>query len=251
VRCGGGERAARGGVHLPVYRLGRALAFPPAEEAEPGGLLAVGGDLSPRRLLLAYASGIFPWYAEGQPILWHSPDPRFALRPTELHLPRSLRRRLRQGRYRVSLDRAFGRVIRACAEAPRPGQDGTWITPEMIEAYERLHALGYAHSAEAWEGEVLVGGVYGVALGGAFSGESMFTRRPDASKVALATLLLQLAAWGFVLFDAQTPSEHVRRLGGSAWSRERFLRELAAALALPTRRGRWSLELAEPPVAAS
>lgn len=233
-----------------MYRLGRALVFPSAEEAEPGGLVAVGGDLTPERLLLAYASGIFPWYSVGQPILWHSPDPRFVLLPAELHVPRSLRRELRRGRYRVSLDRAFGRVIRACAEAPRPDQDGTWITPEMIEAYERLHAEGCAHSAEAWEGEELVGGVYGVALGGAFSGESMFTRRPDASKVALVTLLRQLSAWGFVLFDAQTPSEHVRRLGGSEWPRKRFLRALVAALALPTRRGRWTLELEEPPAAA-
>ncbi len=249
---GGGEgerRAREEASHLPVFRLGRALIFPPAEEAEPGGLLALGGDLSPERLLLAYASGIFPWYSAGQPILWHSPDPRFVLRPAELHVPRSAQRRIRRGRYRTSLDRAFGRVIRACAEAPRAGQDGTWITPEMIQAYERLHAEGYAHSAEAWEGEERVGGVYGVALGGVFSGESMFTRRPDASKLALVTLVRQLAAWGFVLFDAQTPSEHVRRLGGREWPRARFLHELGRALALPTRRGRWTLELEEPPSA--
>jgi leucyl/phenylalanyl-tRNA--protein transferase len=241
------ERRARGGRRLPVFRLSRALVFPPAEQAEPGGLLAVGGDLSPERLLLAYASGIFPWYSAGQPVLWHSPDPRFVLPPAELHVPRRVRRRVRHGACPITLDRAFARVIRACAEVPRPGQHGTWITPEMIQAYERLHAEGYAHSAEAWEGEVLVGGVYGVALGGAFSGESMFTLRPDASKLALVTLLRQLAAWGFTLFDAQMPSEHVRRLGGREWPRERFLRELARALELPTRRGRWTLELEEPP----
>ena len=155
---------------MPVYRLGEEPRFPDPEASDPSGLLAVGGDLEPRRLLRAYALGIFPWYSEGQPILWHSPDPRALLVPAELHVPRSLRRTLRRGRFEVRLDSAFPEVVRACAELPRPDQDGTWITADMRHAYGRLHDLGFAHSAEAWEDDRLVGGLYGVSLGGAFFG---------------------------------------------------------------------------------
>jgi leucyl/phenylalanyl-tRNA--protein transferase len=233
---------------MPVYRLPVEPIFPPASDAEESGLLAVGGDLSPERLLAAYQRGIFPWPVEGLPLPWFSPDPRWVLVPRELHVPRRLERSLRARRYEVRLDTAFERVIRACAEAPRREQDGTWITLEMEEAYLRLHALGYAHSAEAWRGDELVGGLYGVSLGACFFGESMFTSAPDASKTALVTLIRQLDAWGFVLFDCQTHTPHVERLGARAWPRSRFLRALAGALEAPTRRGAWRLEpLADAP----
>lgn len=227
---------------MAVWRLPRELVFPPVGDADPSGLLAVGGDLSPERLLLAYSSGIFPWPIEGLPLPWFSPDPRWVIVPAQLHVPRRLARGLRSGRYEVRLDTAFAQVIRGCAAAPRPGQDGTWITAEMIAAYERLHALGFAHSAEAFRGGELVGGVYGVSLGGAFVGESMFTRAPDASKTALVTLIEQLAAWEFTIFDCQTHTPHVERLGARPWRRERYLAALAAALERPTRRGAWRLD---------
>jgi leucyl/phenylalanyl-tRNA--protein transferase len=225
---------------LPIVRLSRALAFPPPSEAEPGGLLAVGGDLTPERLLLAYASGIFPWY-DRPPVLWFSPDPRAVLPLGQLHIPRRLLRTLRQGRFRLSLDGAFRAVIRACAGAPRPGQRGTWITAEMVEAYERLHELGFAHSCEAFVDGELAGGIYGVSLGGAFFGESMFHARRDASKVALVTLAWCLEEWGFTLFDCQLPAAHLERFGARPIPRARFLAELERALAMPTRRGRWTL----------
>jgi leucyl/phenylalanyl-tRNA--protein transferase len=227
---------------MPIYRLPVEPIFPPASDAEESGLLAVGGDLSPDRLLAAYQHGIFPWPVDGLPLPWFSPDPRWVIVPRELHVPRRLERSLRACRYEVRLDTAFERVIHACAEAPRREQDGTWITPEMAEAYLRLHALGYAHSAEAWRGGELVGGLYGVSLGACFFGESMFTRAPDASKTALVTLIRQLDAWGFVLFDCQTHTPHVERLGARAWSRTEFLQALARALGSPTRRGAWSFE---------
>ena len=227
---------------MPVYRLGSELAFPPPEAAEPGGLLAVGGDLAPERLLLAYSQGIFPWYDASQPILWHSPDPRMVLVPRELHVSRSLAKTLRRGTFRVTLDACFARVIEACAQTPRRRGEGTWITDEMREAYQRLHELGFAHSAEAWvEGE-LAGGVYGVALGACFFGESMFRRRSDASKAAFATLVRQLGRWDFELVDCQMHTAHLARLGARDWPRTRFLRHLRRALRQPTRRGAWTLD---------
>jgi leucyl/phenylalanyl-tRNA--protein transferase len=225
---------------VTVYRLGPEVAFPDPRLAEPDGLLAVGGDLGPERLLTAYALGIFPWY-EDPPILWFSPDPRMVLRPAELHVPRRLRRSLRRRPFEVSLDRSFHEVIRACATAPRREGRGTWITKDMIEAYDRLHELGFAHSAEAWREGELVGGLYGVSLGGAFFAESMFHRCSEASKAALVALVEQLHAWGFELFDAQLPVEHLERWGARPWPRERFLAALASALQRPTRRGRWTL----------
>lgn len=200
----------------------------------------MGGDLSPRRLLAAYSRGIFPWYSEGQPILWHSPDPRFVLLPSELHVPKSLKKMMKRGPYRVRYDTAFARVIQGCATSFRPGQDGTWITPEMKRAYAELHRLGYAHSAEAWlEGE-LVGGLYGVSLGSAFFGESMYAIAPDASKVTFATLVEKLRGWGFTLIDAQVETEHLARFGAQQWPRKKFLEALEDALKAPTHHGPWT-----------
>ena len=227
---------------MTVYRLGKTLAFPPPEEAEPSGLLAVGGDLAPDRLLLAYAMGIFPWYTDDTPILWFSPDPRGVLTPASLVVHRSLARRVRSRCYEVTLDRAFGDVIRGCAAAPREGQFGTWITDDMIAAYEGLHALGFAHSVEAWKDGTLVGGLYGVSIGSAFFGESMFSCERDASKVALVHLVRQLALWGFGLLDCQVRNDHLASLGAEQWPRERFLASLARCLQDATRRGPWKFD---------
>jgi leucyl/phenylalanyl-tRNA--protein transferase len=227
---------------VPVYRLDQRLVFPPVEEAEDG-LLAVGGDLRPERLLLAYSQGIFPWYGARRPILWHAPDPRMVLLPGELVVNRSLRKTIRRRPYELRLDTAFGQVVSACASTPRPGQDGTWLIPEMVSAYQRLHELGFAHSAEAWLDGALVGGLYGVSLGGCFYGESMFARAPDASKVAFVALVRQLAAWGTTLLDCQVHTEHLERFGAREIPRVEFGARLAEALKAPTRRGRWTYEL--------
>jgi leucyl/phenylalanyl-tRNA---protein transferase len=206
--------------------------FPPVESAldDPPGLLAAGADLKPERLLAAYRRGIFPWYSPGQPVLWWSPDPREVLYPAEFHCSRSLARRLRRGDFTWHQDRDFRAVIDACA-APRTRSPGTWITEAMQEAYCRLHELGYAHSAEAWRGGKLVGGLYGVRLGAVFFGESMFSREPDASKAALAGLVRLCLADGTQLIDCQLPSAHLRSLGSRAVPRPQFLRELSGALA--------------------
>jgi leucyl/phenylalanyl-tRNA--protein transferase len=219
------------------------LRFPPAELASPDGLLAVGGDLRVERLLEAYRHGIFPWYNDDQPILWWSPDPRAVLFPDQLHISRSLKRTMRLGGFTVTLDTRFRDVMQGCA-GPRPQypDGGTWITEEMMEAYVRLHELGYAHSVEAWQEGQLVGGLYGVALGGIFFGESMFTRVPDASKVALVSLVRQLQAWDFRIFDCQQPSRHIKMLGAEDISRRDFLDHLADALTLPDRRGQWCFD---------
>jgi leucyl/phenylalanyl-tRNA--protein transferase len=226
-------------VHVPVYALSRALIFPPPEHAVDG-LLAVGGDLSPERLLLAYRSGIFPWYGEDTPILWHSPDPRCVIRLEGLHVGRTLRREIAKGTFTVRFDTAFDRVIAACKAMPRPGQDGTWITDEMEAAYQELHALGYAHSVESWAGAELAGGLYGVSLGRMFFGESMFASQPNASKVALVALAERLKGWGFRIIDAQVPTPHTLAMGAEEWPREKFLRVLRQELAHPTRRGGWA-----------
>ena len=226
---------------MAIYRLGREVAFPDPALAEPDGLLAVGGDLSPERLLSAYAEGIFPWYDERSPILWWSPDPRLVLEPSRLHVSGSLRRTLRRGTFRVTADRAFGDVIRRCAARARPGQRGTWITEEMVSAYGRLHQLGFAHSFEAWEGQALAGGLYGVSLGGAFFGESMFADRTDASKVAFVRAVEWLAHRGIRLVDCQVRTEHLVSLGAREVRRSEFLARLAEALRAPTALGRWDL----------
>jgi leucyl/phenylalanyl-tRNA--protein transferase len=227
---------------VPIHRLGREVVFPDPARAEPDGLLAVGGDLSPERLLAAYARGIFPWFDERSPILWWSPDPRLVLDAEDLHVSRSLARTLRRGTYRVTADDAFERVIRRCAERARPGQRGTWITPEMEEAYVRLHRLGFAHAFAAWEGDALAGGLYGVSLGAAFFGESMFADRRDASKVALARAVEWLRGRGISLVDCQVRTEHLVSLGAREVPRRAFLARLRRALDVPTLRGRWSIE---------
>jgi leucyl/phenylalanyl-tRNA--protein transferase len=194
--------------------------------------------------MLAYAMGIFPWFDAEQPILWHSPDPRLVLVPSDLTVSRTLRRALARAAFEVTLDTAFEQVIHACARTPRKNDPGTWITADMIDAYCRLFELGFAHSAEAWQDGDLVGGLYGVSLGGCFFGESMFTLKSDASKVAFVTLVRQLEAWSFDFVDCQVHSDHLVRLGATQWSRRRFLRTLDASSGRPTRRGRWSLDAA-------
>lgn len=200
--------------------------FPPVGRALDGGLLMVGGDLSPQRLLCAYARGIFPWYEEGSPILWWSPDPRCVLFPEKLHVGSSLRRALNAGRFRFSVDACFDRVIRACADAPRPGQNGTWLVPDMVAAYERLHRLGHAHSVEVWQDGELVGGLYGVLVGRAFFGESMFHRRSDASKAAVVHLAAWLRERGVEMVDCQQTTPHMLRLGAEEIPRSAFVARL-------------------------
>jgi leucyl/phenylalanyl-tRNA---protein transferase len=211
-----------------------SLAFPPLHKAlrEPNGLLAAGGDLSPERLVQAYRHGCFPWFQDGQPILWWSPDPRTVLLPQEVHLSRSLSKCLRQQRYNVTFDRAFAQVIQACA-APRSYADGTWITSAMQNAYLELHRQGIAHSVEVWRDDELVGGLYGLAIGQLFFGESMFSRADNASKVGFATLVGHLQQWGFVLIDCQMPTEHLHSFGARAISRQDFAGYLRAHLDQP------------------
>ncbi len=207
---------------------------------EPNGLLAAGGCLSSRRLMRAYRAGIFPWYGQGQPILWWSPDPRTVLEPSAIHIGRSLAKRLRQQPFRLRMDTTFDAVIRACA-GPRSDTDETWITPAMRAAYNRLYHLGHAHSVEAYADGVLVGGLYGVAVGKVFFGESMFSRAPDASKVALVALCRQLARWGFALIDCQMDTPHLRRMGARCISRDAFLSVLETHCGTPGMPGPWSL----------
>lgn len=208
--------------------------FPPLEAAlkEPDGLLAVGGDLSPQRLLDAYSRGIFPWYNEGDPILWWSPDPRMVLFPNEFKLSRSLKKRLRKREFEVSFDRRFADVMLGCA-APREGQQGTWINSPMLRAYSGLHERGRAHSVEVWQDDKLVGGLYGVAIGRAFFGESMFTLVTDASKVAFAHLVRQIERWGFGLIDCQMQTAHLASLGARPIPRSEFKQQLADLIDYP------------------
>lgn len=216
--------------------------FPPVELASREGLLAVGGDLRPERLLEAYRRGIFPWYNPGQPILWWSPDPRAVLLPSEIRISRSLRKALRAGKFRATLDTRFEDVIDGCA-APRRAHDaGTWITRDMRAAYVELHRRGRAHSVEIWESAQLVGGLYGVALGGAFFGESMFSRASDASKVALVHLARQVSRWDYRLIDCQLPSEHLERMGARAIRRARFLALLRDAVSRPEHPPPWRFD---------
>ncbi len=226
---------------MPIFRLGHELAFPPPELAEDG-LLAVGGDLSTKRLLLAYRSGIFPWYNAGEPILWWSPDPRMVIDPAGVHVSKRLRRRLRQHTFHLTADQAFAQVVEACAAAPRRGQLGTWITPEMCRAYVRLHEAGYAHSVEAWQDGALVGGLYGVSMGGAFFGESMFHRATDASKAAMAALCAHACATGIDVIDCQMSNPHLVRLGGYEMPRAAFLGRLRIALEQASQVGPWTLQ---------
>jgi leucyl/phenylalanyl-tRNA---protein transferase len=223
---------------MPVYRLPDQPEFPPVEYAVKSGLLAVGGDLSPERLLAAYREGIFPWYSEGEPLLWWSPDPRFVLFPGELRVSRSMRQLLRKGTLRFTFDRAFRDVIAACRK-PRPGQDSTWITKEMQEAYIILHNLGYAHSVEVWQEGTLVGGLYGVSLGHTFFGESMFSARANASKAALVMLVSCLRELRFDLIDCQVETPHLGSLGARLIPRREFSALLKESLQHENFRGNW------------
>jgi leucyl/phenylalanyl-tRNA--protein transferase len=227
---------------MPIFRLVDEPIFPPPDYADPSGLLAVGGDLTKERLLEAYRLGIFPWYSDDQPILWWSPDPRLVLDLKDFGISRSLRKTLKKGVFQVTFDHAFEQVIQACAVVPRAAQNGTWITEEMQEAYINLHGLGYAHSVESWFGGKLAGGLYGVSLGKAFFGESMFHLKTDASKVALATLVEKLKSWDFHFIDSQMTTEHMVRLGAKELPRRIFLKRLQSALRHSTRRGRWHID---------
>jgi leucyl/phenylalanyl-tRNA---protein transferase len=224
---------------VPVYQLDDDLWLPRPELADPSGILAVGGDLRPERLLLAYANGIFPWYEEGLPILWHSPDPRWVITLESLHIPRSVRKA--QKRFTIRFDTDFRSVMNGCAYTARKDQTSTWITPAVIDAYCELHRLGFAHSAEAWHDGELAGGLYGVALGGVFFGESMFARAADASKVAFATLCDHLPGFGIDLIDCQVHTPHMERFGAQGWPRDRFLAALGERMQRPTKRGQWQL----------
>ena len=217
--------------------------FPPVDDAmrEPNGLLAAGADLSPARLLDAYRRGIFPWFGDEDPLLWWSPDPRMVLFVDELHVSRSLRKTIRSGRFVVTADRAFSAVMSGCAE-PRADAEGTWITTEMRAAYARLAALGYAHSIETWRDEQLVGGLYGVAIGRMFFGESMFARVSDASKVAFVTLVRQLQGWQFRMIDCQMPTAHLASLGAREVPRRDFLAEVERAVRQPPVPTPWTFD---------
>ena len=221
-----------------MANLPKTYTFPPLEAASPEGLLAVGGDLNPVRLLSAYRQGIFPWYSDDQPILWWSPDPRAVLYPSKLHISKSLRKSLRTRGFEVSADRAFALVIAACAES-RNASEGTWITSGMQEAYCALHRMGYAHSVETWHNGELVGGLYGLAIGKAFFGESMFSRVADASKTALVGLATSLAADGYRFIDCQVVSEPLTSLGAQAIPRDRFAAALHEAVGFPDKAARW------------
>lgn len=226
---------------MPVVLSPGGVFFPPLRFASGEGLLAIGGDLSRERLVAAYSQGIFPWYDPSTPILWWSPPERCILLPDALHIPRSLIRSLRACRFSVTLDTAFDAVIDACAVSPRPGQKGTWLVPEMRAAYSDLHSAGYAHSVEAWQNGELAGGLYGVALGGIFFGESMFFNRPDASKTALVWLVRLLQSKGFALIDCQQVTDNLLRFGASSIRRNEFMQRLLHALSLPAWPGLWAM----------
>lgn len=224
---------------MPVFRLTQELIFPPPRLAEPGGLLAVGGDLSSERLLLAYKNGIFPWYSDDDPLLWWSPDPRLVIYPGELKISRTLARTMKKGHFRTTFDVEFESVIEACARRRGENRKETWITSDMMTAYIKLHELGYAHSVETWHDDKLVGGLYGVSLGRAFFGESMFSAMSDASKVALVNLVSFVEKQKFDFIDCQLPTGHLMRMGGRKVQRELFLNQLADSLKYPSLIGPW------------
>lgn len=224
---------------MPVYALTNDIFFPPPQLANPEGILAVGGDLRPERLLLAYHMGIFPWFSEYEPIVWWSPDPRCILETAQLKVSKSMRQVLRREYFQVSFDQAFGEVIRACRSIKRKGQRGTWITEEMEAAYQSLHEMGFAHSVEVWQEQELVGGLYGVSLGRCFFGESMFSRVSNASKTGFITLVKALREQGFEWLDCQIYNEHLGSLGAHEISREEFLTRLEKDIRQDTLQGNW------------
>jgi leucyl/phenylalanyl-tRNA--protein transferase len=226
---------------MTVFKLSKELVFPSPEYSDPDGLLAVGGDLSVKRLLLAYQMGIFPWYSKELPILWWSPDPRLILKPEYLKITRRLMRLLKKESFKITLDQAFGDVIRECASVKRQNQNDTWITNDMIEAYCRLHQEGFAHSVESWQDGELAGGLYGISLGKAFFGESMFSRVRNASKVAFVHLVWFLESENCSLIDCQLTTKHLLSFGAREVPRKEFLSMLGEALKHKTKKGRWQL----------
>ncbi len=224
---------------MPVYVLSDKLVFPDPNLAVDDGLLAIGGDLSVERLILAYSKGIFPWFSEGDPILWWSPDPRMVLIPKKFRISKSLQQTLRNKKFTVKFDNSFDKVIEACSTISRSDQNGTWITSQMKEAYIRLHQLGFAHSVETYMDGKLAGGLYGLSLGRAFFGESMFYHERDASKIAIYYLIKKLVEWKFHFVDAQVETEHLKRLGAESIPRSEFLNLLPEVLNYPTIRGKW------------
>jgi leucyl/phenylalanyl-tRNA--protein transferase len=224
---------------MTVYLLPEDPFFPPADDAESDGLIAIGGDLSAERLLQAYAHGIFPWFREEDDVFWYSPDPRMVLFPDHFKIPESLKRIIRSHKFKVTFDTVFEQVIRGCAAAPRPGQEGTWITDEFIEAYIALHKRGFAHSVEVFYREDLVGGLYGISLGAAFFGESMFFKMNNASKVALHALVERCRKNGFSFIDCQVETSHLQSLGASLVDRTDYLSLLQKALKNKTIAGPW------------
>ena len=226
---------------MSIYYLSDEPVFPDPENSEPDGLLAVGGDLSPRRLLAAYAHGIFPWYSDGLPIMWWSPNPRMVLFPGEFKRHKNLRRTVNKNIFEVTFDKNFDAVIEQCAKVRERYDEGTWITGEMIEAYKILHKLGFAHSVETWQNGQLAGGLYGVSLGGTFFGESMFHLVTDASKVALWHLVDRLLQWNFDIIDAQQETSHLKSMGARAVDRKIFLNLLKRSLKKTDRLGSWSI----------
>lgn len=227
---------------MPVFHLSDKFIFPPAELAGKEGLLAVGGDLTQQRLLLAYQMGIFPWFSDGDPILWWSPDPRLVLYPSEIKVSRSLQKLIRKRAFQITMDTAFERVVRECVSVRIENDEGTWITDEMIEAYCRLHASGYAHSVEVWSEGRIAGGLYGVSLGRCFFGESMFTRIANGSKIALVMLTRYLYELSFMMIDCQVTTDHLIRFGAREIPRQEFLKQLRNALSFPTIQGRWAID---------
>ena len=224
---------------MPVFSLPNEVIFPDPNLAEEDGLLAVGGDLSPERLIQAYANGIFPWYSEEEPILWWSPDPRMILFPDKFKVSKSLEQRVRNKNFEVYFDKDFESVIRNCAASARKGDAGTWITDEMQKAYIKLHEAGFAHSVEAYLDDRLVGGLYGISLGKAFFGESMFHTERDASKIALYALVSRMTEWGFHFIDVQQETDHLKSLGAESVPREKFLKLLKETLKFPVVKGKW------------
>lgn len=227
---------------MPVFLLSEEVVFPPPQLALPDGLLALGGDLSQERLLAAYRNGIFPWYAEGQPILWWTPDPRLVLYPKEIKISKSLKKTIRKDRFTITMDQDFETVIRSCANVPRRNAQGTWIVQDMVDAYCFLHESGFAHSVETWIKGDLVGGLYGVSLGRCFFGESMFSIVSDASKVALVRLVRHLIDHQFRMIDCQVTTDHLVKMGAREVPRPVFLKELSEALMHPTIKGKWRFD---------
>lgn len=225
---------------MTVYMLSDALSFPSPENADEEGLLAVGGDLTPERIVLAYSMGIFPWYSEGDPVMWWSPDPRMVIRPEEFRPSRSLRKVYGKSTYRLSMDTDFEAVVRQCARVPRRGQDGTWITEDMINAYLALHESGIGHSVECWDGDKLVGGLYGLSLGDCFFGESMFSKQSDVSKLAFWALMQYGEMIGIKFVDCQLYNDHLASLGAYPIPRAEFLQRLYRDVQADTRLGPWT-----------